>query len=116
MTLISGGLQAVFGAAFGALYADGVLHRTTTADDGADSFTASTTDVPIKVLVESLSDRDRAVAGLPRTAVTLNVLAAGLGTAIALDDSITVGNASYRVIQVDTDAAQASYALIGVPA
>jgi hypothetical protein len=116
MSVIDGGLQAVFGAAFAALYADGVLHSTTTADDGADSFTASATDVPIKVLVESLSDRDRAAAGLPRTAVTLSVLAAGLGATIALDDSITVGSASYRVVQVDMDAAQSSYAVIGVPA
>lgn len=116
MTLLSGGLQAVFGAAFAALYADGTLHKATLTDDGTGSFTAATTDVPIKVLAESVSDRDRAAGGLPRAGTTLSVLRAGLAMAIALDDSLTVAGVTYRVVQVDTDPAAAAYRLVGVPA
>ncbi|MCW6510982.1 hypothetical protein [Lichenifustis flavocetrariae] len=114
MSLLNGGLRAVFGSAFGALYGDGVLHKTTLTDDGIGGVTATAIDSGVKVLVESLSAQDK--IGLPRNAVHLTVLRAGLTAGIALDDSVTVDGATYRVVQVDTDPAGAAFALVGVPA
>ena len=116
MTVLNGGLQAVLGAAFAAFYADGTLHKVTLTDDGTDCFSATTTDVPVKVLAESLSDRDRAAGGLPRTATSLSVLRAGLGVEVSLDDSLTVGGVTFRVVEVDTDPGAAAYRLVCVPA
>ena len=98
------------------LYADGTLHKVSLTDDGADGFASTTTDSPVKALVESLSDRDRAAGGLPRTAVRLSVLRAGLATEIALDDGLTLAGVTYRVVQVDTDPVGAAYSLVGVAA
>lgn len=116
MTLLNGGLQAVFGAAFSTLFADGVLHKTTLTDDGADGFAASSVDQPIKVMLESLSDQERVAVGLPRTAVRLTVLAAGLTGTIEIDDSVEVAGSTFRITQVAGDIAGASFALTGVPA
>ena len=116
MTLLDGGLQAVFGTAFAALYGNGVLHKAVLADDGQGGFTAVTTDTPVKVVVDSLSEQDRAAAGLPRTAVRLSVLCFGLPAGIDIDDSLTVAGATYRVVQVQAGAAGVSLALTGVPA
>ncbi len=107
-------LGAVFGAALAPLAQDGLLHATTLTDTGTGGVTASVADSPVKLLVEGLSAADR--IGLPRNAVRLIVLSAGLPGVIALDDSVTVGGATYRVIQVDTDTAGASFSLVGVPA
>lgn len=114
MTLLNGGFQAVLGAAFAAFYADGTLRKVALTDDGTDSFTSTLTDVPVKVLAESLSDRDRAAGGLPRTATSLSVLRAGLGVEISLDDSVTIGGLTYRVVQVDSDPGAVAYRLVGV--
>jgi hypothetical protein len=113
MSFLSG-LSAVFGAALAPLAADGVLHSTTLADTGAGGVAASFVDCPVKVLVESLSDADR--IGLPRDAVRLTVLRAGLAVPVALDDSLTVGSETFRVTGVDRDPAGASFVLVGVPA
>lgn len=114
MTMLKG-LQAVFGAAFASLYDDGVLHKTTLTDDGAGGFAMSTAESPVKVLVQTLSDADRAANGLPLAAVNLSVLRAGLGTTVDIDDGVTVNGVSYRVLRSESDAAQASYTLAAVP-
>jgi hypothetical protein len=112
---IASSLQAVFGAAFAALYDDGVWHRVIAADDGQGGFSTTTADLPVKVLVDSLSEVERAAGGLPRGAVRLTVLRAGLGAAVAIDDGLATGGASFRVTQVDTDPAGAAYTLVAVP-
>jgi hypothetical protein len=113
---IASSLQAVFGAAFAALYDDGVLHKVSLTDDGHGGFSSATTDTPVKVLVDGLSEAERAAGGLPRDAVRLTVLRAGLVGGIAIDDGVTTGNATYRVIQTGTDPAGAAAILVAVPA
>lgn len=116
MPFLDGSLRTVFGAAFGSLFSDGVLHKVTLSDDSVGGFAATTTAIPVKVQIESVSERDRIGGGLPRTAVGLTVLAAGLASPIALDDSVTVDGVTYRVVQTEVDPAGASFALVGVPA
>ena len=115
MAWLDAGLQAIFGAALGALYGDGVLHRVTSTDDGFGGFTPTALDSPVKLLVDSLSDADRAAGGLPRPAVRITVLRAGLPGPIDIDDRITTEGASYRVLQAETDPAGASFTLVAVP-
>lgn len=114
MTALNG-LQAVFGAAFASLYDDGVLHKTTVTDDGAGGFLTSTADSPVKVLVQTLSDADRAASGLPLAAVNLSLLRAGLVSTVDIDDGVTVNGVSYRILRSEADAVPASYTLAAVP-
>lgn len=116
MTSFTGGLGAVFGAAFGSLYGDGVLHQTTTVDNGAGGFSASTADSAVKVLIDTVSDADRVAGGLPRAVVTLTVLRSGLAVSVDIDDTITADGVTYRVIDVGTDPAGAAYTITAVPA
>lgn len=116
MGLLDGALGAVFGAAFGAVFRDGTLLKTQETDTGTGNFTPVTTSYAAKLSLDALTAGGRAASGLPLTAVRLTVLRAGLPVAIDLDDGIAVGGATYRVIKVDTDPGQASYALAAVPA
>ncbi len=115
MSLLDGDLAALFGAAFAPLYSDATLAKLAPRDDGAGGFAVVATTSPAKALVEAVSDRARAASGLPETAVTLSVLRAGLGAELALDDEVTVGATTYRVIRVETDPAGAAYTALAVP-
>ncbi len=115
MSLLDGDLAALFGAAFAPLYRDATLAKLAPADDGAGGFTTAPTVHAAKAIVESVSDAARAASGIPASAVTLSVLRAGLGATLDLDDEVTVGGATYRVIRVGTDPAGAAYTAAAVP-
>ncbi len=115
MPLLDGDLQNIFGAALGAVYLDGVLHKIVASDTGAGGFSTATTDHPVKAMVEAVSDRARAASGLPLPSVSISVLRAGLPVSVDLDDLVTVSGRTYRVIRADTDAAGAAFSLIAVP-
>ncbi len=107
------GLAAVFGSAFGALFADGVLHKTTSHDTGG-GFSVTTADLPVKALIETSAVADRVPSGIPAGAVLVTVLRAGLPVTVDLDDAVTLGGTTYRVVKVDTDPVGASYSLATV--
>lgn len=116
MPLLDGGLAAVFGAAFGAVMADGTLHKIEHADTGTGGFAVTATHHPAKLGVDSVEATERAASGIPNSAVRLTVLRTGLPVAVDLDDELTVGGATYRAIKVDADPAGAAYAVLAVPA
>lgn len=110
------GLPRLFGAALAPLARDGVLHTTTTADDGLGGFTTTTVDVPAKVVVDSLSERDRVASGLPADTVMLTVFRAGLTAFPRIDDGITVDDVGYRIVGVTHGAGGVSIGVTAVPA
>ena len=116
MGLLDGALASVFGAALGAVFGSGTLHKTVEADTGGGRFTPATTDYPVKLSLAALAAGDRAASGLPLTAVRLTVLRAGLPVTVDLDDGLTVGAGTFRVVKVDTDPVGAAYVLAAVPA
>lgn len=116
MPLLDSALGAVFGAALAPLMRDAVLHKVAEAGAPGGRFTATTTDYPVKASRDSVSATDRAASGLPADAVRLVVLLAGLPVTVELDDGLTLGGASYRVIGVEGDPAGAAAIATGVPA
>lgn len=116
MGLLDGALAAVLGAALGAVFRNGSLLKMQETDTGTGRFTAAATSYPVKLSLEALTASDRAASGLPLAAVRLTVLRAGLPVTVDLDDGLAVDGATYRVVKVETDAAQAAYALAAVPA
>ncbi len=116
MPLLGGGLAAVFGAAFGSVLADATFHKAQHADTGAGGFAVTTADYPVKLSLDAVGAGERAADGVPASAVRLTVLRAGLPAAVDLDDTFTVGGATFRAIKVDTDPVGAAYAVLAVPA
>ncbi len=116
MSLLDGGLAAVFGAAFGAVLADGTLHKMQQVGSGTGGFAVTATDYPAKLCLDSVEANERAASGIPNSAVKLTVLRAGLPVTVDLDDELTLGGATYRAIKVDTDPAGAAFAVVAVPA
>ena len=115
MSLLDGELAAVFGAAFAGLSRAATLTKVSATDDGSGGFHAAFAGIPVRAMVEAVSDRARAASGLPDPAVTVSVLRAGLAVAVDLDDEIAVAGQSYRVIRVDTDPAGAASTTVAVP-
>lgn len=124
MGLLDGGLQAVFGAAFGPMFLDGTLHTMTETPDGQGGYTSVNADVPIKVMVETYSQQYRQRNSIPVNDVRLIVLQLGTGSAIpeiTLSSEITVngiqGNPSIRYTLHDReqDPARAAWTLQGRP-
>ncbi len=115
MSLLDGGLSALFGAVFSGLFRDATLAKLAATDDGSGGFETSFTSYPVKVMLEAVSDRARAASGLPDLAVTVLVLQAGLAVTLDLDDRVTVAGTSYRVVKVDADPAGAAWTAVVVP-
>ena len=109
-------LVRLFGAALAPLATDGVLHRTTTSDDGAGSFTVGTVDVPVRLVVGGMSERARVTGGLAADTVKLTVFQAGLTGSIAIDDSITTGGTTYRVVATTAGPGAVATDVVAVPA
>ena len=116
MPLFDGDLQKIFGAAFGAVYRDATLHKVAPADTGTGGYATSTTDYPVKAMLEALSDEARAASGLPLPAVRISLLRAGLPADADLDDLVAVAGQTFRVTRVDTDPAGVAWSLVAVPA
>lgn len=116
MGLLNGGLAAVFGAAFGAVMTDAVLHKVRQTETGRGGSTVATTDYPVKAGLDAVGAGDRAASGIPASAIRITVLRAGLSVSVDLDDEVSVGGATYRAIRVDTDPAGAAFMLLAVPA
>lgn len=115
MSLLEGPLAAVFGTAFGALFRSATLHKTRETDTGQGSFATASSDHAVKVSADALGAAERAASGLPLDAVRFTILLGGLAVAPDLDDELTLGGTTYRLIKVDTDPAGASASAAAVP-
>ncbi len=111
---LSDGLSAVFGAAFGAVLADGTVHKMQQTDTGTGGFAVTATDYPAKLGLDAVGADERVASGIPASAIRLTVLRAGLPVAVDLDDTVTVAGVTYRAIKVDTDPVAAAYAVLAV--
>lgn len=115
MALLDGDLAAVFGAAFGAVFADGMLHKITRTDTGTGGFSIAQTDYPVKLSPATIGAAERVTSGIPANATKASVLRAGLPVSIDLDDGLFFGGSTYRVIGVGSDPAGAVAVLTLVP-
>lgn len=110
------GLASLFEAALAPLAIEGVLHQTTTVDDGAGGFSVDTVDIPVKLVVEVMSEKARAASGLPADTATLTVFQAGFTGAIAVDDSISTAGTTYRVVATTMGPGGVGINVVAVPA
>jgi hypothetical protein len=120
MGLLSGGLEAIFGAALGGLYLDATLHRDTSGpiydDEGSVTGFAGGAGIACKAQVDSVTYAMRQAEGFVEGDVRIIVLSAGLGVAISTDMQITVSGQRWQIASVDRDAGASHWICRGRPA
>lgn len=121
MSLLTGGIEAVFGAAFGGLYPAGTLHRGLSDpvydDEGQIIGYAGGGDLPIKVQTDRATYAMRQAGGFTEGDVALIILSAGLSVEITTDHEVTDGyGRRWKIAGVDRDAAASHYVCRGAKA
>lgn len=124
MSLLNGGLQAIFGAAFGPLYLDGTLHTSTlTVETDGDVTESSPVDLPIKVQVDRCTEAMRQAPDYSAKDVALIVLQKDVTivpnieheiTVVTDPDSSPVGSDRYKLnAPIEADAASTHWLIRG---
>lgn len=113
MGLLDGELAGVFAAAFGPIYLDGSLYRSTLTHDGAGGGTeAFAGPEDVKAQVDATTQAMRDAPGYIDTDQRIIVLAAGIDP-ITTDDEIEVDGVRWQIASVNQDPAKAYYELRG---
>lgn len=113
MALLDGGLQSIFGAAFGTIYLDGSLIRVTTTDDGTGSLTESATASAIKGQLDAVTEKMRQSAGYTDGDMRIIVLQSGVSIEPDTDDRIVLGGKAWSIADIEADPAQTHWVMRG---
>lgn len=110
MSLLDGGIAAIFGSVFGGIYLDGLLHRDGTGptydSEGNVTGYAGGADIAIKVQTDRASYSMRQAEGFAEGDAALIILADGLSVAVTTDCQVTDGHGKRWMVQsADLDAA-----------
>ncbi|WP_347271629.1 hypothetical protein [Rhizorhabdus histidinilytica] len=117
MSLLDGGIAAIFGAALGGIYLDGQLVRSGAMpiydNEGNITGYAGGAPIAIKCQVDAATWDMRRAEGYVEGDMRIIVLTAGLGVAITTDHRITAKGATWMIQSVELDAAASHYVLRG---
>lgn len=117
MGLLNGGIEAVFGSAFGAFYLDGILHRDGTDpqydDEGNITGYGGGADIACKAQIDGATYDMRQAEGYADGDMRIIVLSAGLGVAVTTDFQVTVSGKRWMIQSVERDAAASHWILRG---
>ncbi len=121
MGVLDGGLQAVFGAAFGGLYLDGWLHRASRTHEANGDLSTSYGDERVKVQVDRLTQGQRSAAGDSYTDKDARILVLQVGllgpvSRPSTDDQVTAGGVRWVVSGIASDPANTYWDMRGTPA
>lgn len=108
--LLSGGIAAMLNDVLGEGLLPVTLRRPTRAADGQGGFLPSYSAHAGKGFVEDYSDMARR-SGIPGSDRKIVVLAKSLDLVPLRDDEVTVRGATYKVVEVRSDPALATYEL-----
>lgn len=111
--LLNGGLQAVFGAAFGAVYLPGYLLRTTLTDDGEGGYAVSHAVHSIKGQVDQASERMRRADGYTDGDMRVIVLQSGVTVEPNTDDLTVLGGKVWVLSGIQADPAITHWEMTG---
>lgn len=113
MSLLDGGLQAVFGAALSSLYLDATLHKRVETHATNGDISIAETDHPVKAQKNRATRAMMASPGFVETDVAIFVLQSGAPAIPTADDEITYQGVRYSIASVSTDPANAYWLLRG---
>lgn len=104
-------LSGVFGAAFGAIYGDGTLHRIALAEAENGDVTPSETPAAVKLQRDDLSEAQRVAAGYADIEARFLVLQSGVSPAPTSTDELTADGARWAIVSVSADPASTHWAV-----
>lgn len=113
MGLLDGGMQGIFGAAFGAVYPSGYLLRTTLTDDGEGGYTTSHAVHAIKGQVDQASERMRRAEGYTDGDMRVIVLQSGVAVEPNTDDLAILGGKVWALSGIQADPAVTHWEMTG---
>jgi hypothetical protein len=115
MSLLDGGISALFGGVFGALYLDGTITQVAATDDGKGGGVEALGDpVPCKVQVDRCTEAMRREPGYTARDVRLIVLQQGVTMDLDTDCRVTVKGVTYDIGSVDVDPARSYWDCRGI--
>lgn len=114
MGLLDGGLQAVFGAAFGGIYLPGTLHRPTRTEADNGDVTVAWTDAPMKYQPDRITEAMRQAEGFTDKDAAFIILQAGVAP-FDTDAEATMGG-RWAIKSVDADPASTHWVVRASPA
>lgn len=117
MSLLDGGIEAIFGSVFSGIYLDGTLHRDTSEPifDGEGNIIGFSGggDIACKAQVDAATYAMRQAEGYSEGDVRIIVLSAGLGVEVTTDMQISVAGKRWMIGSVERDAAASHWVCRG---
>lgn len=115
MSLLNGGISAIFGAALSGLYLPATLHKPGAyeTDDEGNILPGAETDAPCRAQIDAATYAMRQSEGYSEGDVRIIVLAAGLTAPITTDHQITVSGKRWMIASAEQDAAASHWVLRG---
>lgn len=113
MGLLDGGMQGIFGAAFGGLYLAGTLIRVTLTDDGEGGYSVSHAVHAIKGQVDQASERMRRAESYTDGDMRVIVLQSGVTVEPNTDDLAILGGKVWALSGIQADPAITHWEMTG---
>lgn len=114
MALLDGGLQAVFGAAFGTIYLSGTLHRQTRTEGYNGDVSVTWADSPIRYQPDRITEAMRQAEGFTDKDAAFIILQAGVAEPNTDDEFTASGR--WAIKSVDADPANTHWIIRASPA
>lgn len=115
MSRLFDAMQARANAVFGAVYLDGTLHRATMMDNGKGGWERSFADVPVKGMIDQVTEAMRQQAGYTDRDVRIILLSGSLDAAPTTNDQVTLRGTRWSIAAPTDDPVQAGYVMRGTP-
>lgn len=113
MGLLDGGLQSIFGAAFGSIYLHGSLVRVTLTDDGYGGLTENATSNDIRGQVDAVTEKMRQSASYTDGDMRIIILQSGVEFEPDTDCRVALGGKYWSIADIEADPAQTHWVMRG---
>lgn len=110
--ILDGGVQALFGSVFGALFLSGTLIRPIREEDGEGGWImAASAQYPVKGQIEQTDEAMRQSGGYTDMDAKITLLQAGLPVAPNSDDRIFLAGRTWAIVTIKSDPAGAYWSI-----
>lgn len=114
MGILDGGIQSLFGTAFGTFYLPALIIRVVVTPDGSGGVIEQTASIPCRVQQDAVTDQMRLNGGYSETDARFLILQLGVGP-INSDDRLSFNDATYLLSNPSQDPGKSYWACRATP-